>query len=314
MLPRLSDFVPTYQPREAGRKNDPLYRVIQDNLEDFLGQAEERGRRIPAFVEGELRAYLKCGRAEYGFTWLKCEDCQHSLALPFSCKGRGFCASCGGRRMNQLAANLVDRVIPEVPVRHFVMSFPMNVRFLLAWRPQLRNEVMAAFFDIVLDLRSLGLAHCYQWVGLHRRYQKRVERQGHPAGQGGAVGIWHLAGSALNVNPHIHAILLDGSYVWDEERRCPVFQRARRPTRKVMGRLVREVRVRVLAILERSGLLEHVDLDEENGQLQLQHESVQGRGAQRGQSASTRPPRQRGGLWGWDEYYVRLSTTFQSLC
>ncbi|MBT3222416.1 MAG: hypothetical protein HN348_25365 [Proteobacteria bacterium] len=60
---------------------------------------------------------------------------------------------------------------------------------------------------------------------------------------------------------------------------------------------------RVLAILERSGLLEHVDLDEENGQLQLQHESVQGRGAQRGQSASTRPPRQRGGLWGWDEYY-----------
>ncbi len=37
--------------------------------------------------------------------------------VPFSCKGRGFCPSCGGRRMTELAAHLVDAVLPRVPVR-----------------------------------------------------------------------------------------------------------------------------------------------------------------------------------------------------
>ena len=32
-----------------------------------------------------------------------------------SCKGRGFCPSCGGRRMAERAAHLVDHVFPDVP-------------------------------------------------------------------------------------------------------------------------------------------------------------------------------------------------------
>lgn len=75
--------------------------------------------------------------------------------------------------MNQLAANRVDHVLPLVPVRHWVTSFPMNVRFLLAWRPQLRNEVMAAWTDVVLG-----------WV------EERVGRKC----QGGAVAVWQLSG------------------------------------------------------------------------------------------------------------------------
>lgn len=187
---------------------------------------------------------------------------------------------------DQLAANLVDRVIPEVPVRHWVMSFPMNVRFLLAWRPQLRNEVMAAFFEVVLG-----------W------HQERVDRQGYPKGKGGAVGLWHLAGSALNLNPHIHAIVLDGAYSWDDEQERPIFHLAQRPTRGIMDRLVKKVRARVVGILDRWGLLEHVDLDYEDGQVVMQLESVQGRGAERVRGAPEIPHRQRGGLWGWDEYY-----------
>ncbi|MBN1669736.1 MAG: transposase zinc-binding domain-containing protein [Kiritimatiellae bacterium] len=34
-----------------------------------------------------------------------------------SCKGRGFCPSCGGRRMADTAAHLVERVLPHVAVR-----------------------------------------------------------------------------------------------------------------------------------------------------------------------------------------------------
>ena len=37
--------------------------------------------------------------------------------------GRGFCPSCGGGRMADTAAHLVDRVLPEVPARRWVLSF-----------------------------------------------------------------------------------------------------------------------------------------------------------------------------------------------
>jgi hypothetical protein len=58
-------------------------------------------------------------------------------ALPIaSCKGRGVCPSCNGRRMAQTAAHLVDRVIPPVPVRQWVVSVPKRLRGFLADRPQ----------------------------------------------------------------------------------------------------------------------------------------------------------------------------------
>lgn len=40
---------------------------------------------------------------------------------PFSCKGRGFCPSCGGRRMATLALRLVDDLLPWVAVRQLVL-------------------------------------------------------------------------------------------------------------------------------------------------------------------------------------------------
>ena len=38
---------------------------------------------------------------------------------------RAFCPSCGGRRMADTAAHLVDRVFPEVPIRQWVLSLPV---------------------------------------------------------------------------------------------------------------------------------------------------------------------------------------------
>jgi len=44
--------------------------------------------------------------------------------------------SCNGRRMAQTAAHLVDRVIPPVPVRQWVVSVPKRLKGFLADRPQ----------------------------------------------------------------------------------------------------------------------------------------------------------------------------------
>lgn len=42
------------------------------------------------------------------------------MVVAFSCKGRGFCPSCTGRRMADLAAHLVDEVLPKVAIRQWV--------------------------------------------------------------------------------------------------------------------------------------------------------------------------------------------------
>jgi ribosomal protein S27E len=69
----------------------------------------------PRYVEAEFEAYLKCGRLEKGFLRVRCESCHAEKLVAFSCKRRGFCPSCGGRRMAETEALLVDEVLPRVP-------------------------------------------------------------------------------------------------------------------------------------------------------------------------------------------------------
>jgi hypothetical protein len=56
---------------------------------------------------------------EHGVARFRCEGRAREHLVPFSCKGRGFCPSCGGRRMTERAAHLVDEVVPRVPVRQW---------------------------------------------------------------------------------------------------------------------------------------------------------------------------------------------------
>ncbi|WP_434042837.1 MULTISPECIES: transposase zinc-binding domain-containing protein [Sorangium] len=46
-----------------------------------------------------------------------CDGCGHDVLVAFSCKHRGPCPSCASRRMCDEAATLVDRILPNVPVR-----------------------------------------------------------------------------------------------------------------------------------------------------------------------------------------------------
>ena len=82
-----------------------LYRVIDEHLETFLDTAQRHadGLRLPAFVEQEFRDFLTCGVLALGFARLRCAECAFERLVPFSCKGRGFCLSCGGRRLGLLA-------------------------------------------------------------------------------------------------------------------------------------------------------------------------------------------------------------------
>src|SRR5690606_23435493 len=71
---------------------------------------------------------IAAGRAAtpfvHGFLRVKCDSCQAEKLVAYSCKRRGFCPSCGARRMVETAALLIDEVLPLQPAdRFFVCSF-----------------------------------------------------------------------------------------------------------------------------------------------------------------------------------------------
>ena len=122
----LCHVTPAYEPRSPERT--PLYKVVQDHLLTFLERAEADpgSPGLPAFVEREFRGFLDCGILANGFLRVHCDACGHDSLVGFSCKGRGFCPSCCGRRMSARAAHLVDHVLPDIDYRQWVLSLPAD--------------------------------------------------------------------------------------------------------------------------------------------------------------------------------------------
>jgi len=147
---------------------------------------EVQDRPLPGYVQDEFEAFLQCGRLEHGFLRVRCEDCKHEHLVAFSCKRRGFCPSCGARRMAESAALLVDDVFPREPIRQWVLSFPFQLRFLFASYPDLMGRVLGIVY------RSLA-THIIHKTGFTRS-----------TAHTGAVTLIQRFGSALNLNLHFH--------------------------------------------------------------------------------------------------------------
>ena len=91
--------------------------LVRQHLPSFLARLEESGHSLPEFVKREHEEFAWCGDFERGFVQTVCRQCGDELRVPFSCKGRGYCPSCMGRRMAECAALLVDHVLPAVGYR-----------------------------------------------------------------------------------------------------------------------------------------------------------------------------------------------------
>ncbi len=86
--------------------------------------------------------------------------------------------------MAETAAHLIDQVIPQVPVRQWVLSFPIPLRFLLAAQPELLSPVLKVINRAISTFLT-------QQAGL-----KCTEAQT------GAVTLIQRFGSAANLNMH----------------------------------------------------------------------------------------------------------------
>ena len=134
----------------------------------------------------------------HGFLRLHCGDCGHDKLVAFSCKRRGFCPSCGARRMAQTAAHLLGHVIPRVPVRQWVLALPIPLRLLLAAQPKLVTPVLQVVHRVITR---------------HLLGQAGVKADEADSGAVTLIqpSLW-MKGSAANLNIQLHCLVLDGVY------------------------------------------------------------------------------------------------------
>ena len=231
-----------YAPRTADAT--VLHRVVREHLDAFLAAAAARtdGAGVPPFIEREFREFLGCGVYSRGFARVRCDDCAFERLVPFSCKGR-FCPSCGGRRMAEQAAHLVEAVLPRVPVRQWVLSVPHRLRYRLAFDHALCRAVLSVFIRALLAF-----------------YRRRARRAGVADGHSGTVTVIQRFGGALNLHVHYHALALDGVFAAASDGAL-TFHPLPPPTDAEVARLLATIHRRVGRLLRRRGLAGADDTD-----------------------------------------------------
>jgi hypothetical protein len=92
--------------RSTPSRRDASLSRLQNHWRPFLADldAGSDGAPLPRFIVEEIEAYLRCGILAHGFLRVRCEECGESRLVGLSCKRRGFCPSCIGRRMSDTAA------------------------------------------------------------------------------------------------------------------------------------------------------------------------------------------------------------------
>src|SRR5262247_2462304 len=238
----MAPAVPTYAPRDSG--DTVLYKVIAEHLETFLASCHDdpEATGLPAYVQRGFYDYLRCGILAHGFLRLGCDTCKKELLVPFSCKRRGFCPSCAGRRMAQMAAHLVEQVIPWVPTRQWVVSVPVPLRYWMAGSQDLTAKV-----------------HTIIRTTIGQYYVNQAVTQGHERTHvhPGSVTFIQRFGSALNLHLHFHILFLEGVYL---DRTTvglkPRFLAGAPPTDPDIAAVIQKISRRVIRSLRHLGYLE----------------------------------------------------------
>jgi len=134
------------------------------------------------------------------------------------------------------AAHLVDHVLPHVPMRQWVITFPWSLRVLFAARPDLLTRVLG----IVTRALSTSV----------------IRRAGLTVRSGAKTGIVTAIqrfGSNLGLNVHLHLLVPDGAYSFEQDR--PSFHRVPAPSHDELQRLLDTLIGRITRTLVRTGVL-----------------------------------------------------------
>jgi hypothetical protein len=145
--------------------------------------------------------------------------------------------------MTDLAAHVVERVIPRVPVRQWVLSLPHAFRYRLAYDHARMVAVFGLFVRAVLG-----------------QYTRRARARGLLAAETGAITFVQRFGSAANLHVHAHVLVMDGVFT-DVDGGGVIFRHLPAPSDQELRELLTLVRWRVLRHLRRHGWLSVADGD-----------------------------------------------------
>ena len=182
--------VQIYRPRDP--LQSPLHRLIAEHLDELrevydTDYAPTYGPWRP-FWDKALEAFLSCGDLHRGFARVYCDACKHSFFTAFSCKSRGICPSCEGRRRALWAEHVTCQVLPsEMAYRMSVFTIPKCIRSTL-----LRERRLLG------DLSREAYACTRQFIA-----DQFPGTQGAPF----FISVVQLFGNSMNVHPHLHCLV-----------------------------------------------------------------------------------------------------------
>ncbi|MFH1653149.1 MAG: transposase zinc-binding domain-containing protein [Pseudomonadota bacterium] len=86
-----------YTPRQFDRS--VLFQIVYRHFEIFQSEYQriysEHYGRLRKIITHTVNRYLLCGDPREGVARFECSTCGDSISVPFSCKTRLFCPSCG---------------------------------------------------------------------------------------------------------------------------------------------------------------------------------------------------------------------------
>jgi hypothetical protein len=213
----------------------PCYQVVQNQLNTFISDRQAEGRPLPDYVIEEFDEFLKCRILAHGFLRLQCNQCHKDMVVAYSCKRRGFCPSCAGRRSAETAAHLVDSILPKVPYRQFVISFPIPMRYWI----NTNKKIFAKIRSII-----------NQEIASYYAKKSNVDKKHRPTP--GTICFTQRWGSALNLNPHLHILLTDGVY---HDKGNPSFRKVSPITEKELENILKRIVKRTITSFKKHGYL-----------------------------------------------------------
>lgn len=166
-------------------KKSKIKLILEDHWCGFL---KIYGKRIRNNVKKEVEKVLKCKDISQGYIEFKCDSCNETKKVGFTCKSR-FCTSCGKIYTDNWIDSMLGSLI-NVKHRHIVFTIPEELRtFFAIDRQRLKILPKCAAEAVTSWMKNLN---------------KKEEFTP------GIVTVIHTFGRDIKWNPHVHMMITEG--------------------------------------------------------------------------------------------------------
>lgn len=179
-----------------------IKRILKDHFDGFWRM---HSTLFPASYREDIKETvlktISCGSADLGYARYECLGCEGNskpVIVCFTCKSR-FCNKCGKKYTDDWSDKQQELIL-NVPHRHMVFTIPQELRNVFFHDRKKLNEL------------SKQVAGVFQFY-----YQRKSKKRNL---QAGVITVIHTFGRDLKFNPHIHALVTEGS-IDNRNEWCP---------------------------------------------------------------------------------------------